>query len=182
MALPKRKTEKPVTAAQIRRIHTVVHLLNIPDDNYRDCLESRFGVTSSKNLTLMQAKSFIDELDALALKLQGERHQTQWDADRQKAEEAEAQRPKRFDHLDNRPGMASGAQLRKIEAMWADISIIPDYDARARALRRFILRTANVADMRFLTMEDAGKVIEALKAMQKREHDQANGTNPQNAA
>lgn len=168
MPQARRKTEKPITLAQVKRIHVVKHLLGISDGDYRSCLETRFGVTSSKDLTLLQAKSFIGDLDQLALKLQGERHHAEYEKAIHKAEEPEAQKPKRFDNLDNRPGMASGAQLRKISAMWSDISIIPDYDARGRALRRFILRTANVADMRFLTMEDAGKVIEALKAMQNR--------------
>lgn len=178
MAQRQYKTEKPITAAQIKRIHTIVNILNIPDDNYRDCLNSRFGVTSSKNLTLKQAMSFIDELEKLALKLNIARDQAQDEAARKKAE---AERPKRFDSLDNRPGMASGAQLRKIEAMWQDVSIVPDYDARGRALRHFIKRVTGVADMRFLDSEGAGKVINALNAMQKNADAPAKGKTPKNA-
>jgi hypothetical protein len=123
--------------------------------------------------------SFIDELEKFALKNQNYRDQAKYTAAREKAE---AERPKRFDNMDNRPGMASGAQLRKIEAMWSDISIIPEAEPRARALRRFITSVVKVSDMRFLNMEDAGKVINALNAMQKREIDQANGKSPKNAA
>lgn len=169
MARAQQKSSKPITAAQIKRIHTIKHILGVSDENYRECLDSRFGVSTSKALTVQQATSFIDELEKLALQLQGDRYQAKKDEARQKAEEAEAQKPKRFDHLDNRPGMASGAQLRKIEAMWQDISIIPEPEPRARALRQFIKRIVKVADMRFLNSQDAGKVINALSAMSERE-------------
>jgi hypothetical protein len=148
MSQEQRTTSKAITAAQIKRIHTIKHILGISDENYRAVLDSRFHVTSCKDLSLMQAKSFIDELDKYALKLQVNRNQAQQDAARQKAEverqAAEEAKPKRFDNLDNRPGMASGAQLRKIEAMWQDISTAPDGDARGRALRHFVKRIAGV--------------------------------------
>lgn len=171
MAQAQRKNEKPITAAQIKRIHTIVHILNISDDNYRAALDSRFNVTTCKDLTLHQAIRFIDELEKLALEVQGDRYKTNREEAKQKAEEAEQKaeeaRPKRFDNLDNRPGMASAPQLRKIEAMWQDVSIIPDQDARGRALRHFIKRITGVADLRFLDSQGAGKVINALTAMQK---------------
>lgn len=158
MGQARQKTEKPITQAQIKRIHTILHILCVSDDNYRAALESRFCVNTCKDLTLVQAKSFIDELEKLALKTDQERYQAQKETE---------QPPQRFSNLDNRPGMASGAQLRKIEAMWQDISIIPDQDARGRALRQLIKRVAGVADVRFLDNQGAGKVINALSAMQK---------------
>lgn len=178
MAQAQRSTAKPISLAQIKRIHTIVHILNISDDNYRAALDSRFNVTTCKDLTLHQAHSFIEELEKLASQVQVERYQAQREEAKQKAE---AEKPKRFDNLDNRPGMASAPQLRKIEAMWQDISIIPEPDARARALRHFIKRITGVADMRFLDIEGAGKVINALKAMQKKANVPAKGKTPKNA-
>ena len=157
-------TAKPITAAQIKRIHTIVHLLSISDDNYRACLDSRFGVTTSKSLSVHQAHSFITELEKFALDSQNERDKAERTAARQKMED---ERPKRFDNLDNRPGMANGSQLRKIEAMWQDISFIPEAEPRGRALRHFIKRIAGVADLRFLDSQAVGKVINALNAIQK---------------
>lgn len=179
MAQAQRTTAKPITAAQIKRIHTIKHILNISDDNYRAALDSRFNLTTCKDLTLHQAISFITELEKLASKVQTERFQTQRDEAKQKAEEA---KPKRFDNLDNRPGMASAPQLRKIEAMWQDISIIPEPDARGRALRHFIKRISGVADLRFLDSQGAGKVINALNAMQKKSKAPTKGKTPKNAA
>lgn len=164
MARTQTKPAKPITQAQIKRIHTIVHILKINDENYHAALDSRFNVTSCKDLTLMQAKSFIDELEKLALQVDQERNLAQHGATQQKAE---AERPKRFDNLGNRPGMASAAQLRKIEAQWSDVSVVPDHEARARALRHFIKRVAGVSDMRFLDGQGAGKVINALSAMQR---------------
>jgi hypothetical protein len=164
MSQTSRKTEKPITAAQVKRIHTILHILGVSDDNYRAALDSRFHVTSCKDLTLHQAHSFIDELEKLALQVQGDRHRAQREESELQAEEGKA---KRFENLDNRPGMASSAQLRKVEAMWQDISIIPEPDARGRALRHFIKRIAGVADLRFLDSQAVGKVINALNAMQK---------------
>ncbi|ABK99992.1 regulatory protein GemA [Pelobacter propionicus] len=157
-----KRTARPITAAQIKRIHTQLHILGVSDENYRAALESRFGVTTCKDLTLAQAKSFIDELQELAHKTDQERYSRERAAARARAE---AGTPKRFDELDNRPGMASAAQLRKIEAMWTDISDVPDPAARARALRRFLLRIAKVSDLRFLDDQMAGWVINALNVM-----------------
>lgn len=173
------KTTKPISQAQVKRIHTIVHILKISDDNYRAALDSRFNVTTCKDLTLHQAHSFIDELEKLASQVPVERNQ----AHREEAKrEAEPEKPKRFDNLDNRPGMASAPQLRKIEAMWQDISIIPEPDARNRALRHFIKRITGVADMRFLDNQGAGKIINALNAMQKQAKAPAKGNTPENAA
>lgn len=160
----RKQTAKPITAAQVKRIHTIVSSLRINDENYRAALEGRFNVTTCKALTLMQAKSFIAELEQVALQVDRERRQTQ----RDEAERTEeAAHPKRFSDLGNRPGMATPPQLRKIEGMWQDVSIIPDADARNRALRRFVQRIAGVADLRFLDREGTSKVINALNAMEK---------------
>lgn len=181
MAQTQRKTkaEKPITAAQIKRIHTILHALGISDENYRAALDSRFSVTSCKNLTLAQAISFIDELEKLAQKTDRERYQAKMN---KAAEEFAGKQPKRFDNLDNRPGMASAAQLRKIEASWQDISIIPEAAPRARALRKFIQRITGVADIRFLDAEMTGKVINAMNAMLKRAAEPETPQTPHKAA
>ena len=166
MAQAQKKAEKPISAAQVKRIHTIKSILRLSEDNYRDCLESRFGVRSCKDLTLMQAKSFLDELERVALNVEQDLGQKRH---KEATAKAAANMPKKFDDLDNRPDMASGAQLRKIEAMWQDLSIIPEAEPRARALRRFIQRVTGVMGLRFLTSQDAGKILNALGAMEKRE-------------
>lgn len=174
MAQTLRKS-KPISAAQVRRIHTIIHILGVSDDNYRAALNSRFQVASCKDLTMKQAAAFIDELEKLARK-------TELDQTNSNKSEEE-QKPKRFSNLDNRPGMASAPQLRKIEAMWQDVSIITDQAARSRALRHFVQRVTGVSDMRFLDNQGAGKVINALKAMQKQSSTKSRADNtPQNGS
>ena len=152
-----KKTEKPISQAQIKRIHTIINILKIDDDTYRAALDSRFGVTTCKDLSLSQAQAFLRELEELSIKLY---HQSPEPQNVEKQTE-------RFSDLEGRPGMATPPQLRMIESMWQGISFIPDQDARNRALRSFIQRIAKVADMRFLDREGASKVINALNAMQK---------------
>jgi Tfp pilus assembly protein PilP len=156
---------RPITPAQVKRIHTIVGILKIDDDTYRAALDSRFNVTTCKDLNLSQAQTFLQELEALAIK---NYHQL---PEPQKAEK----QPERYSNLDNRPGMATPAQLRKIESMWQGVSIIPDQDARNRALRSFVLRIAKVADLRFLDRDGASKVINALNVMEKRSGDSSKG-------
>lgn len=159
----RKQTPKPITTAQIKRIHTIISVLLIDDDTYRVALAERFGVTTCKNLSLYQAQAFIKELEDITQKIEQK-------TDYLEPKETEKQ-PERFSNLDNRPGMATPPQLRKIEAMWQDISIVPEPDARNRALRRFVQRIAGVADLRFLDREGASKIINALNAMEKRNGD-----------
>lgn len=162
MSHARKSAVKAITSTQIRRIHTIVSILRISDENYRAALESRFNVTTCKNLTLNQAQDFIRELDQLAMQVEGDRQKVERE---KRMEEVRKRLP--YSDLDNRPGMATGSQLRKIEATWRDVSIIHEPEPRARALRRFVHRIAGVADLRFLDREGASKVINAVEAMKR---------------
>lgn len=43
---------KPITAAQIKRIHTIINTLQIDDYTYRLALSETYGVTTSKDLSM----------------------------------------------------------------------------------------------------------------------------------
>ncbi|MGN0013910.1 MAG: phage protein GemA/Gp16 family protein, partial [Candidatus Gastranaerophilaceae bacterium] len=83
-------------------------LLNISEETYQDLL-AEFGVESSKNLTTQ-------EIEALTAQL------------RKNAAEQGLYKPKpsfikyKYNNLIGRQGMASPAQLRKIEVMWKNVS------------------------------------------------------------
>lgn len=62
--------------------------------------------------------------------------------------------------------MATPRQLRKIEAMWADVSRADTEEARATALRQFLKRIVGIENLRFLEGWQVKKVINALEAMQ----------------
>lgn len=144
-----------ITAKQIKLIHalkTALHLDSNPA-HWHEILYTRFSVISSKELNISQAGEIIDEMQAKALEL------GLWEKREDKRE--------RFNTLGERPDMASPQQLRKIEAMWQEISRAPEGPERSAALRSYIMKIARVQDLRWLTAEGAGKVINALNAMNK---------------
>jgi phage recombination protein Bet len=56
--------EKPITAAQIKRIHAITTKIGIEDDKYRERLQSLYGVTTSKDLSFQQAADLVKRLEA----------------------------------------------------------------------------------------------------------------------
>lgn len=157
----------PITAVQVKKIHALKNAMDIDDDLYRFILGDMFQVASSKELDKHQAGRLIEEMEAKAVEL------GRWERRPDKRE--------RFRNLARRAGMASPEQLRKIEAMWSEVSRVPQPEERTKALRHFIERVAKVSDLRFLDIEGAGKVLNALKAMQSRAGEAGKGKARQKA-
>ena len=76
------------------------------------------------------------------------------------------EKPKKYDELGDREGMASPAMLRKIEVLWGEICYSSRPDV---SLRRFIFKVAKVSDIIFLTKRAAGKVLYVINRI-RREH------------
>lgn len=150
------------TKPQIKKIKTLQGKLGIADEQYR-LLLSDFWVESCTKLTEKEADEFIGKLEALAL-----------DKGVWKKYSPLTTHPsslsKKYDNLGNRPGMASPPQLRLIEVMWRNVSFTHDPHKRDLALRKFILKIAEVDDLPFLTSQGASKVITAIEYMHKK-HD-----------
>ena len=129
------------TKYQIKKIHTLKNILGLDDDLYRDMLAS-FGVQSSKKLTYTEAKVFISILE-------------------DKIQELEIKMYKKFEELCGRDdNMATPPQLRKLEAIWADIYSKGD---KKQALREFLKKHFKVDDLRFLTKRRASQIIAVLE-------------------
>jgi len=71
----------------------------------------------------------------------------------------------RFSDLGYRDGMATPAQLRKIEAMWMSVSKMPNYTAKQKALKGFLKRITGVEELRFIESWQVQKVIRAIDSM-----------------
>ncbi len=143
-----------ITAGQIKKIHALLHATCIDDATYRAMLFNSFRASSSKEMTYFQAESLIQDLEAKAISAGVWEKRTA---------------SKKFEEWGRRRGgMATPPQLRKIEAMWEDVSRAETAEERKSALRSFLMRVAKVSDLRFLDSEAAGKVINALNAMQKK--------------
>lgn len=143
-----------ITKGQVKMIHTLKGALGLPESIYRSALAEWYQVTSCKELTAEQAEGMIQKLRGYAVELGS------W--------EERPNKQTKYDDLADRLEMASPPQLRKIEAMWAEVSRIEEPESRKRALRSLLERIAKVSDLRFLDAEGAGKVINALNAMKKK--------------
>lgn len=73
----------------------------------------------------------------------------------------------KFSDLAGREGMASPAQLRKIEAMWMDVSKMPNYTAKQKALKGFLKRITGVEELRFLEDWQVQKVLRSIESMSR---------------
>jgi len=134
----------------IKKIHALKSALALSEDEYRLTLFHNFRVASSKDLTISQSEELIRELEKEAV---------------QKGVWQKFEGKNRFESFGQRPGMASPAQLRKIEALWKDVSDLKDSKARAKALRTFLNRHFKIADLRFLDQTATQKVVYVLNSM-----------------
>lgn len=142
-----------ITNEQIRMIKTMVRHLGIKDELYREILSSYFEVNSCKELSIDQATSFIRWLNNQLNSVKS------WTSHNNKT---------RYDELNNRQNMATPKQLRKIEAMWKDVSYQKTTADRKVGLRQFLEKKCGVSDIKFLDKVEVKKVIVILENMQTR--------------
>lgn len=137
------------TATQIRKIHTLVNVIGLDDDLYREMLMS-FGVQSSKNLTYTEAIILTEILEDKAVAL------NRWQ-----------KQPKKYEDLKRTEKMATQSQLRMIEGLWREICYFDNDDFAKKSLRKFLKTKFKIDDVMFLTKNKASKVIQAITGMKK---------------
>ncbi len=145
----------PIEPGQVKRIHALVNRMGISDEDYRARMDGDFGVRTCKKLTRSQAARFIRDMEATA-----------------KGVGIDTGGRRRRKYV-RRPGMATPKQLRKIEAMWADVSRAPTAAGRRKALGAFLEKRFGVSDITFVTHEMPSKIIHTLEAMQKQKRQEA---------
>jgi hypothetical protein len=138
--------------AQIKIIHALKGALRLDDDTYRSML-SAYGAVSSKGLTFDQAKDLVKKLEVNAIsagfwkKRQGQNHSA----------------------MIGSPGYASWGQVKKICAMWAEVSRQPDAESKRKALNTFLTNHFGISFIEWLPQEMVSKVIRTLAAMRAQE-------------
>ncbi len=145
------------TRGQLAQLHIARKELGLDEETYRAALEGATGKRSSAEMTIQEASKAIRWFQEHG-----------WSARKQRMDSGFRRNDggkKRYEDLGDRPGMASPQQLRKIEAMWADLSYSQD---RAHTLRTLLFKRWKCSDLRFLTSRQAWEVIEALKSMHQR--------------
>jgi phage gp16-like protein len=131
----------------LAKIHIAKKELGLPDETYRDVLNSLFKVHSSRFLSNDQALKLIRYF-----KDKG------W---------VPKSKPKKYDDQKGDIYSATPAQKRKIEALWHDLY---RGNSETKHLRQFIFNHFKVSDVRFLDKRLAYDVIEALKQMARRRY------------
>lgn len=129
-------------AQDFKVIHGLARLLGLNDDAYRDMLNDRYHVRSSKELNPQQRFQLIKELRE---KVHGN--------------------VQKFNELGKRKFKASPKQLRAIEAMWAQVSRAETSADRRKALNAFCKRLTGVEVITWICKDDAKILIKAIQAM-----------------
>ena len=147
------------TKEQIIKIHILKTQLALSDDEYYSALES-YGVSSSKELTKVQAKDLISKLQRLA----DANVNTPYPSER--GERNSIGQPLKYEELGIRYDetrkeyYATPKQLRLIEALWRSHPNI--IDRSDKAMIKYIKRITGVDKMEWLMMSDVKKIIKAI--------------------
>ena len=129
-------------AQDFKTIHGLARLLGLNDEAYRDMLNDRYHVRSSKELNPQQRFQLIKEL---RVQVHGN--------------------VQKFNELGKRKFKASPKQLRAIEAMWAQVSRAETSADRRKALNAFCKRLTGVEVITWICKDDAKILIKAIQAM-----------------
>jgi len=126
------------TKGPLAALHVAKAQLGMPDESYREILRQLGNVESAKDLTPQAYRVIMRRMNRLGWRSTSKRH------------------------FGDRAGMASDAELGKIKREW--LSYAPD-DANFKGLRTWLERRWKVSDLRFVTADQAPKVIAAVNAM-----------------
>lgn len=131
-------------------------LLCLDADTYHDILWT-WGVDSSKELTLQQAETLVNQLKKQAIASGKYTPKKQYAFQKYK-----------YNNIGERDNkMATPLQLRKVEALWLRISNQANDIDRESALNKMCERITGKERLMFLTKQDISKLITALENMQK---------------
>ena len=151
-----------ITRKQKALLHVAKAQLGLDDESYRAMLGSIAGVRSSTKLKTAKFREVMDHLKRYGFEKTHREHEFTGYAARLRHWQGTA---------GTRPGMATPAQLARIETDWDGMRWywapegFGNYDL---SLRGFLKSQAGVSDLRFLTFAQAHNVIEAVKAISKR--------------
>jgi len=140
--MPDRKT--------LAKIHIAKKDLGLDGTQYEDVLRANSGKESAALLTDAEAAAVLDHFEQLGWKPRRRRKKKQGMA-------------LRFEGLAGRPGMASPAQLRKIEATWMTHPGV--LEKNEAALRRFLINRFHVSGLRFIEDHQVGKILRAIESI-----------------
>lgn len=129
-------------------------LLCLSDDIYHDILWT-WGVDSSKELTVVQAETLLNQLKQQAIGCGKYTPKAKYKTQKWK-----------YNNYSDRDGeMASPAQLRMIEGLWFEVSYQTNDTDRETALNKLCERITGKARLVFITKNEVSKMIKAINSM-----------------
>ena len=142
---------------QLRRdIGIIRKQIGLSEDVYREMLYNGYQADSCTQLTEQQLKQLLNMLKKDGIK-----------DGKYKPTKKYAFQKYKYDDLGHREGMASPRQLRKIEAMWFDVSKQTNDTDRENALINFLSKHFGIDAMKWVDDKMAAKLISTLNEMQK---------------
>lgn len=139
-----------------KTIHALIARVGMRDEDYRAMLWDRFRASSSKDLTESQATELVASLHALLPADQIKRHP--------RPQIAHGTR-KRFEKFDGRHGMATGAQMRMLEASWVQRSRASTLPEKQTAFVEFVKRRFKIERLEWIGSEDVGRILRAIQSV-----------------
>lgn len=154
-----------IAPSQIKAIHAAKGKLGLDMGVYwqmlrnhgckdRDCNDGQSPHPTSKDLTWSQAEELLEKLNG-----QGKANPPR------PPFRKGGSRALKYTDMDSRPGFASGAQCRLIDAMWNQVTRAEGEEAIETALNSFCHRIAGVAGLRMVKVFQVEKIVKALEAM-----------------
>ena len=173
----KQKTAAPpyvkgrIAPSQIKAIHAVKGKLSLDQETYwemlrnhgcndRDCNDGQPPHPTSKDLSWRSAEELLEHLNG-----QGKQKLHSPFQPYSRKEHAPYGRSLKYTDMDSRPGFASGAQCRLIDAMWSQVTRAEGEEAIEKALNSFCNRIAGVAGLRMVKGWQVEKIVKALEGM-----------------
>ena len=140
-------------------IHVAKSQLGLDDDAYRDVLQARAGVGSSKDLDGKGFLAVMKHFEACGFENKGSGFRVRGSGFKGKV-------PRPGPQQKRRANMATDKQVKKIYAMWwAMPAGYYEEGKQLQSLRGFLKNRFRVDHENFLTFATAHSVIEALKAI-----------------
>lgn len=133
---------RPISPAQIKKIHALKHEMGMSDKAYRQRL-GRIGLKSCKEMTYERAKGFIYYFEQAAAKRSGRTQQ---------------RRSYGVQHITEK-------QMELVRALWREASNLKPGEDLEAALNHLVEHKYHVSALHWLPRQQVPKLIEMLKAM-----------------
>ena len=136
-----------------RLLHSLAHRHGMTDEQYRDMLKDRYGVSSSLQLSPLQARLLCSDLSSTLPRT-----------------EPKKARKERFSELAGRDSnYATPRQLRMLEAAFVHRSRMDTLERKREAFFSFVHNRFGIAGISWIEQQDVGKIFKAIVSLSNKQ-------------